>query len=79
MSDEDLQPAQSNVLRLIVHDEVNKCLLTHLKLCPFATNQIEPRLRQLENKHAALIGFMFGSGLLGGGLGAAAVRILTGP
>jgi hypothetical protein len=32
MSDEDLQPAQSNVLRLIVHDEVNKCLLTHLKL-----------------------------------------------
>lgn len=53
-------------LRLIVRDEVTKLLTTHLKLCPFASLNVEPRLRKLETNFASFIGWAIGSGLLSG-------------
>ncbi len=61
-------------IRLIVRDETNKLLLTHLRLCPFVGNEIEKRTRTLETQLARLIGFMIGSGLLGGVSGAAMAK-----
>ena len=64
-------------IRLIVRDETNKLLLSHLQLCPFVGNEIEKRTRNLETKLAKLIGFMIGSGLLGGMSGAAVAKLLN--
>jgi len=57
-------------LRTIIRDEATKTLLQHLSLCPYATLQVEPRLRALEISYARLLGFMAGAGILGGTLGA---------
>jgi len=68
---------QSDQLRLIVRDETNKLLLQHLQLCPFVSNKIEERTRRLETKTATMIGFMCGSGLLGGVSGGVLANFLN--
>ena len=63
-------------LRTIIRDEATKSLLQHLSLCPYATLQVEPRLRALEISYARLLGFMAGAGLIGGTLGATLTKTL---
>lgn len=65
-----------NELGLLIRDEAGKVILQHLDLCPFARLQIERRLRDLEGRFLTLIGFMIGSGLLGGVAGAVASKLL---
>jgi hypothetical protein len=48
----------------------------HSQNCPFTTLQIEPRVRALEITLARLIGFMLGSGAIGGILGGATAQLL---
>jgi hypothetical protein len=56
--------------RLIAANEAERMILQHLKLCPFANLAIEERLRKIELRFATLLGFMLGSGMLGGISGA---------
>ena len=48
----------------------------HIGLCPFAKQNVEDRLRILETSFAKLIGFMLGSGALGGATGALLSHLL---
>ncbi len=77
MSDGNPNHLEPERLRLIIRDETNKLLLAHLRLCPFVSNEIEKRTRHLETQLAKLIGFMIGSGLLGGMSGAAVAKLLN--
>jgi hypothetical protein len=65
-------------LRLLAREEATKVILQHLALCPFANLKIEERVRSLETRFAALLGFMVGSGLLGGVAGAGLVKLFGG-
>ena len=69
--------SENEKIRLIVRDETNILLLNHLRLCPLIGNKIEERIRTLETKLAKLIGFMIGSGLLGGASGAIVAKFLN--
>ena len=71
-----MEDNEATQLRAVARDEANKALLEHLRLCPFSTFQVETRLRGLEISYARLIGFMGGSGLLGGAVGAAIVQAI---
>jgi len=68
LEEPNLTPDQQ--IRLIVRDETNTLIISHLQLCPFVANKIEERTRTVETALAKLIGFMIGSGLLGGITGA---------
>lgn len=70
-------PDENERIRLVVRDETNKLLLNHLQLCPFVGNKIEERTRKLETQLAKLIGFMIGSGLLGGMSGAVVAKLIN--
>jgi hypothetical protein len=63
--------------RLIAEAAARQVVLEHIKLCPFAGLDIEKRLRCVELNLGKLIGFMAGSGLLGGTLGAAIVKAFS--
>lgn len=65
-------------MRLIAKSEAERVIMQHLALCPFATEQVGHRLRTLEISYARLIGFMAGSGLIGGTAGAAIVKAIGG-
>ncbi len=60
-------------VQAIARQITDAVILQHLNLCPFTTLHIEKRLRTLELSYAKLIGFMLGSGLLGGAAGGALV------
>ncbi len=77
MNDHQPNPSETERIRLIVRDETNKLLLAHLQLCPFVGNKIEERTRKLETQLAKLIGFMIGSGLLGGMSGAVVAKLIN--
>jgi len=63
-------------IQLVARDEAGKVIIQHLGLCPFAQLKIEQRLRAIEGRFLALIGFMLGSGLLGGLAGAALAKVI---
>ena len=63
-------------LHMVARDEASKVILQHLSLCPFAQLDIEKRLRSIEQRFLALLGFMIGSGLLGGLAGACMSKLL---
>ena len=67
---------EKSELHLVARDEAGKVILQHLSLCPFAQLDIEKRLRTQEQRFFTLIGFMLGSGLLGGAAGAAISKLL---
>ena len=67
-----------NLNQFMAESAARKIVLEHLTLCPFRTANIEERLRTQENRFMLLIGFMFGSGLLGGAAGAAVFKALGG-
>ena len=61
----------------LAREQAESVILQHLSLCPFAGLRIEERVRAIETRFATLIGFMLGSGLLGGVAGAALVKTFT--
>lgn len=69
-----LQP--SNLTRLIAREEAEKAIVQHLALCPFTKADVDERLRKVEIHFGTLIGFMLGSGALGGVTGAALTKLL---
>jgi hypothetical protein len=62
--------------RLVARDEASKAIIQHLRLCPMADQQIPQRLRSLELNFWKLVGFMAGSGLLGGLAGGLAAKLI---
>ena len=68
----------TSMTALIARNEAQRVLKSHLMACPFITLRIEERLRTQEGRFLLLIGFMFGSGLLGGAAGAAVFKVLGG-
>lgn len=58
--------SNGNQTRLIARDEARLVIQEHLTLCPLVQDKLPERLRAIEITQARLIGFMAGSGLLGG-------------
>jgi hypothetical protein len=51
-------------------------VIEHIGLCPFAGAKVEERLRTMETSFARLIGFMIGSGALGGVAGGIVAKLI---
>ena len=64
--------------QMIAAEEARKVIMQHLALCPFANLHIEQRVRTIETNYARLTGFMVGSGLLGGAVGAGISKLIGG-
>ena len=62
----------------IARREAEKCVDWHESHCGFTQNEVEKRLREMEKRLSLLIGFMFGSGFLGGATGATLIKLLGG-
>jgi hypothetical protein len=60
----------------IAREQAHATILQHLSLCPFGVLKIEERVRKIETNYAALLGFMLGSGLIGGGAGALLTKLI---
>jgi len=65
-----------NHTRLLAEAAAHQVVMEHIRLCPLAADNISQRLRTLEISFGRLIGFMFGSGLLGGASGALISKII---
>ena len=63
--------------RLIAEAAARQVVMEHIRLCPFASADIEQRLRRIETGFARLTGFMLGSGLLGGATAAVVSRLIN--
>jgi hypothetical protein len=61
-----MNDAEWNSVKMAAREEAAAVILQHLSLCPFSKLEIEERVRRIENRFTLLIGFMLGSGLLGG-------------
>jgi hypothetical protein len=70
-----LQPTHN--YRFVARAEAERIIMQHLRLCPFAALKIEERVRSLEGRFLLLLGFMAGSGFLGGATGALIIKALT--
>ncbi len=70
-----LPPVNQTIL--LARQEAERVILQHLSLCPFASLKIEERVRWLEGRFLLLVGFMLGSGLLGGAVGGALIKAFT--
>ena len=64
-------------IRMLARDEANRAILAHLQLCPLTRDNIANRLRTLEISYGRLIGFLLGSGILGGAAGGIAAKLLN--
>ena len=71
-----IEETDQELTRLIARDEASKAIIQHLRLCPMADQQIPARLRSLELNFWKLVGFMLGSGALGGATGALLAKLL---
>ena len=63
-------------IRLIAREVAEDKVIQHLSLCPFSKGNIESRLRLIEISFARLVGFMLGSGIIGGTIGATLGQII---
>ena len=63
-------------VHLVSREEAAKVISDHLGWCPFAKLDIEQRVRSIENRFTLLIGFMVGSGILGGVAGTLLSKLL---
>jgi hypothetical protein len=63
-------------VHLVSREESIKTIQEHLGWCPFAKLGIEERVRTMENRFTLLIGFMVGSGILGGVAGTLLSKLL---
>jgi hypothetical protein len=66
---------EANIKRL-ARDEFNALIQSHVNWCPFSKLEIEKRLRQTEGRFSMLIGFMIGSGILGGAAGGLVAQLM---
>ena len=57
-------------------EESRAIIREHVLACPFTSLKIEERVRNIEMRFTTLIGFMAGSGLLGGVAGGAIFKAL---
>lgn len=57
-------------IQMVAREEAERAILLHIGRCQFVQSDIEPRLRVVELSLSKLIGFMLGSGMLGGATGA---------
>ena len=62
--------------RLIAEAAARQVVIEHIGLCPFAGAKVEERLRNMETSYARLLGFMLGSGLLGGLAGSVVAKLM---
>jgi hypothetical protein len=62
--------------RALAREEAYKAIAEHTKICPFATEDYSRRIRACEISLARLLGFMAGTGLLGGLVGGLLQHIL---
>lgn len=62
--------------RLIAEAAARQVVIEHISLCSFATCKVDERLRTVETSFARLMGFMVGSGLLGGAAGAFVAKLM---
>lgn len=70
--------SRPTLAQLTARHEALIALEYHQKQCVISTQQIEPRLRALENRFWLLVGLMTGGGLLGGATSAAILKALGG-
>lgn len=63
--------------RLIAEAAARQVVMEHIRLCPFAGSKIDERVRSLETSFARLIGFMFGSGIIGGATAAGISQLFS--
>ena len=73
---EGIQLSPVATTRLIAEAAARQIVIEHIALCPFAADNISDRLRNMETSFARLVGFMIGSGLLGGAAGAVVARLM---
>ena len=65
-----------NTTRLIAEAAARQVIMEHVNLCPFAADRVGERLRQIEISFGRLVGFMLGSGLLGGLAGSIVAKLM---
>ena len=61
--------------RLIAEAAARQVVMEHIRLCPFAGSKIDERVRTLETNFARLLGFMLGSGIIGGATAASLTKL----
>ena len=66
----------TNATRMIARDEARRAIIEHLHLCPFSLDNLNERLRTIEMSFSRLVGFMLGSGLLGGVAGSIVAKLM---
>ena len=79
-SQEGITLPPANFTRMLAREEAWRAINEHAEHCSFSTDDHSNRLRQVEISMGRLIGFMLGSGALGGatgGLAAAAIKLLA--
>jgi hypothetical protein len=64
-----------STIRLVAEAAARQVVIEHIALCPFAAAKVEERLRTMESSFARLVGFMLGSGALGGAAGAVVTHL----
>jgi len=57
-------------------EDARRIVAEHVSVCPFTVLKIEERVRTVEMRFTTLVGFMAGSGLLGGVAGGAIFKAL---
>ena len=75
MQNADMTPSST---LLVIKEEIREALMQHNKDCPFNSLLIEGRVRLVETRFSLLLGFMAGSGLLGGATGGLLIKLLGG-
>jgi len=62
--------------RLLAEAAAHQVVIEHISLCPFAADHVSDRLRSIEINFGRLVGFMLGSGLLGGIAGSIVAKLM---
>lgn len=73
---EGIQLSPTTTTRLIAEAAARQVVIEHLGLCPFTKDDVNKRLRSMEIRFGTLLGFMVGSGILGGVSGALLTKLL---
>ena len=73
---EGINLSPRNTARLIAEAAARQVVIEHISHCPFLADKISDRLRNLEISFGRLIGFMLGSGLLGGVAGSIVAKLM---
>ena len=68
--------SEGDQIRLVAEAAARQIVIEHISLCPFSGTKVEERLRTVESNFKLLIGFMVGSGLLGGAAGGLVAQLL---